>query len=98
MVELVSEIEITDALAKCEDEELCELVNRLVEERDELVSELEEIRTERDAIEDEVKPLNGDAFNVLRSVRDWFDNVILHKRPMTDPRAIWKQVERALEQ
>lgn len=94
----VSQGEITDALAGLATaEQMRDLIDRMSDAFDDTVSELEEVRASRDEIEAELEARNGGAFDVLRSVRDWFDNVILLGRPMTDPRAMWKQVERVLQ-
>lgn len=77
-------------------ETLSNMVSRIAEERDDLAIELEEVKASRNEIEAELADRDAEAFNVLRAVRDWFDNVILLGRPMQDPRAMWKQVERAL--
>lgn len=94
----VSQDEITDALAgKLSSEEMQQLIDRMSDEIDDATAELEEVRADRDEIDAELEKRDADAFNVLRAVRDWFDNVILLGRPMQDPRAVWKQVERVLE-
>lgn len=98
--EPVGEDELTEALAGelADNPDMARnIIKRLSTERDDLLSELEEVRAERDEFEVELEDRDADAFNVLRAVRDWFDNVILLGRPMQDPRAVWKQVERALE-
>lgn len=75
-------------------EEMRDLFDELI---DGMESELEEVKASRDEVEAELENRDADVFNVLRAVRDWFDNVILLGRPMQDPRAVWKKVERALE-
>lgn len=99
------------SVSESEAEQAQDAISRLVAERDALreqlqavretldekESELEEVHLSRRTAEAELEEMNAPVLDVLRAVRDWFDNVLLHKRPMSDPRVMLRQVERALQ-
>ena len=64
-------------------------IDMLESERDELKEQVRSLEEDRD---DELAELES----VLLTVRDWFWNVTVFGRPMTDPRKIVQQLERAL--
>lgn len=84
------------ATGKLSIDDLSLLVARLVEQLDDVTNELDEVRSTRDEAEAALETNDSEAFNVLRAVREWFDDVILFGKTTRTPREIVRKVERAL--
>jgi hypothetical protein len=62
-----------------------------------LRSELDEVRQSRDEAEQELEALDTALADALYVVKDWMHDVLVLGKPMRDPRAVLRTVERALE-
>lgn len=66
-------------------------------ERDTAVKDFEAMQNDRNGLQSQLDDMQGEGLReVLLDVRDWMHEPLFLNRPMRDPHAILRQVERAL--
>lgn len=89
--------EFCGELKTLEGDDLIDRVRDLATAYDDLAAELDDVRAERDEADELLANADTEAFETLRSVRDWLDEVLLMRQVPRNPMALLRMVERAID-